>query len=197
MREMSSNGDPQIRQSPGKKTEKRARESDRTTEGPKIATVARLLLEKTHLRQVILYLNSLRREIHSGPDLFWYGNLTEGAVEACPRGAAAAVQYFQRFPNGCAPNRRLLFPVRYCGGTGAFRTGRDYAARQTNRRSRRQPPALQYPRRFQSGAGASLSLRSHEPAGDRARKRALQNPRRQDRTDHHALRHGRRARGRG
>ncbi|SPE33585.1 hypothetical protein SBA3_2000012 [Candidatus Sulfopaludibacter sp. SbA3] len=54
MRLISSKGAAQIRQSPGKKREKRAWEADRTMEGPMIGTAARLLLEKTHLHLRII-----------------------------------------------------------------------------------------------------------------------------------------------
>ena len=50
MRVVPARGRPQTRQSPGKKREKRAWETSRTTERPWLATAARLLLEKTHLR---------------------------------------------------------------------------------------------------------------------------------------------------
>ena len=58
MRVISRRGWAQMRQSSGKKREKRAREAVRTTEGPTLATAARLLLEKTHPRLSLHYSRS-------------------------------------------------------------------------------------------------------------------------------------------
>src|SRR5262249_29337751 len=94
------------RQSEGKRRGKKARETDRNTKGPMFATAAlRILLEKTHLRQVSIvseFENVRNTQIHE----FVVTNAVEppvrmGRAQRCSTARASALQYDAKALSNC------------------------------------------------------------------------------------------------